>query len=104
MRDYALDGIAMIRGRSGADLENEVMLRLALERVVTVVGEAAARLSTEFRESHPEVPWPLMIGMRNRLVHGYDDVALATLWETASQSLPALVSQLDAILGDGGNG
>lgn len=40
----------------------------------------------------PGVPWPQVVGMRNRLIHGYDDVDLTILWEIATVDMPALVS------------
>ena len=85
---------------TGADLHRDSMLRLALERVVTVLGEAAGRLPGEWREAHPQAPWALMIGMRNRLIHGYDDIALDTLWDTAANDLPELIRSIDLILAE----
>lgn len=47
-----------------------------------IIGEAAKRLSASLRELHPEVPWELMAGMRNRIIHGYDAVDLDEVWRT----------------------
>ena len=66
----------------------------ALMRCVGVIGEAAARLGPQFYAEHPEVPWRLVVGMRNRLVHGYHDVDDAKLWQTASEDLPELYRQI----------
>ena len=66
----------------------------ALMRCVEVIGEAATRLGPEFYQAHPEVPWRLVVGMRNRLVHGYDEVDDARLWQTASEDLPELSRQI----------
>jgi uncharacterized protein with HEPN domain len=63
---------------------------------VMVLGEAANRLSETFREEHTEIPWRLMIGMRNRLIHGYDDVDLDEVWNTATRDVPALLQALEA--------
>ncbi len=62
-----------------------------------VLGEAAKRLSTAFREEHPDVPWKAIAGMRDRLLHGYDDVDLDLVWKTVDEDLPALVTRLDAL-------
>ncbi len=51
------------------------------------------------RLRHPEIPWPEMVGMRNRLIHGYDMVDWAVLQGTITVDLPQLVTQLDAMLG-----
>jgi uncharacterized protein with HEPN domain len=60
-------------------------------RCIEIIGEAASRLSKEFRKAHPDVPWQYMIGMRNRIIHGYFDIDPDLVWKTASQELPALV-------------
>ena len=62
----------------------------ALRRCVEFIGEAATRLGPPFHPEHPEVPWRLAVGRRNRLVQGYDDVDDARLWRTASEDLPEL--------------
>lgn len=59
-----------------------------------VVGEASKRLSIEFRESHPDVPWSRMAGMRDRLIHAYDDVDLLLVWEAVTEVLPPIVQYL----------
>ena len=46
------------------------------------IGEMTNHLSAEFRESHPDIPWRLMVGLRNRLVHDYDGIRLMIVWET----------------------
>jgi uncharacterized protein with HEPN domain len=63
-----------------------------------IVGEAAARVSPEFRESHPEFEWADMIGMRNRLIHVYFDINLNIVWRTVSEELPRLIAQIEPIL------
>ena len=78
------------------------MLQLALVRLVEIVGEAAARVSPEAQERFPSIPWQQARGMRNRLVHGYDTVDLAVLWDTIQDDLPALIVQLREALGQSG--
>ena len=58
------------------------------------VGEAARHVSAEWREAHPEFPWPNIIGMRHRIVHDYISVDIDILWETASRNLPELIGLL----------
>ena len=74
------------------------MLQFALVRALEIVGEAAARISEPTRTGHPEIPWTAIIGMRNRLVHGYFDVDLEIVWRTATESLPALIVTLESLL------
>ena len=84
MLDYAREAVSMIEGKNRADLHRERMLELALVRLIEVIGEAAARVTPESREKHGSIPWPEVVGMRNRLIHGYDQVDLDVLWDTIS--------------------
>jgi uncharacterized protein with HEPN domain len=79
-------------------LEQQRILQLALTRLVEIVGEAANRLSAETQLMHPKIPWPQIIGMRNRLIHGYDVIDLDLLWDTIASDLPPLIVALQKIL------
>ena len=81
-------------GRSRADLDTDRMLLFAVIRAIEVVGEAASKLSEEFRAAHPSIPWRAIIGMRNRLIHAYFDIDTETVWETTTQELPPILNQL----------
>ena len=61
---------------------------------LTVIGEAVKRLSAEFRASHPQLPWVLMAGMRDHLVHGYDLVDWDEAWKTAIIDIPNLLEKI----------
>lgn len=63
-------------------------------RRIEIIGEAARRITDETRSSHPEIPWSDMIGMRNLMIHDYDDVDLLIVWETVKQSLPELIARI----------
>jgi uncharacterized protein with HEPN domain len=64
---------------------------------LTLIGEACRRVSATFREAHPEVQWPAIIGLRNRIVHEYDDVDLDSVWTVVSKDLPELMVALAAL-------
>ena len=98
MLDHAQEAISMVGERQRQDLRQDRMLELALVRLIEIIGEAAARVSPEGRTEHPSIPWPEIIGMRNRLVHGYDEVDLDVLWDTIEFDLPPLVRTLLQIL------
>jgi uncharacterized protein with HEPN domain len=70
----------------------------AVIRRFEIIGEAARRISDSFRSNHPELPWAEMIGMRNLLIHEYDDVDLHVVWRTVVHELPDLVRKIEAIL------
>jgi uncharacterized protein with HEPN domain len=98
MLDYAQRAQAMMAGRQRADLDSDVVLQLALTRAVEVIGEAASRVSEPYRSKHPEIPWRDIVGMRNRLIHGYDTVDVNLLWGTVATELPPLIVTLERIL------
>jgi uncharacterized protein with HEPN domain len=50
------------------------MLAFALVHAILIVGEAAGKVTAELRDQHPQVPWALITGMRNRLVHAFFDI------------------------------
>jgi len=63
-----------------------------------VMGEAAKRLSPDFRARHSEIPWSLVAGMRDKLIHGYDIVDLDEVWRTAVVDVPDLLTSLEPLL------
>ncbi len=90
----AEQAIEFTKDRKRSELDQNVMLGLALVRLLEIIGEAAWRVSEAMRSRYPEVPWRDMTDMRNRLIHGYFDIDLDTVWETVTAQLPPLVSQL----------
>ncbi|MBF0550199.1 MAG: DUF86 domain-containing protein [Deltaproteobacteria bacterium] len=70
----------------------------AVIRRFIVIGEAVARLSSEFKAKYPEVPWHQMYGMRNHIIHGYEAINLNTIWDTSKNMLPGLRPQIEEII------
>jgi len=95
MLDSARRARAMSEGRQRRDLDSDDMFQLALTRLVEIIGEAASRVSQPTRMAHPEIPWAGIVGMRNRLIHGYDAVDLDLLWDTLTEDLPPLTAALE---------
>jgi uncharacterized protein with HEPN domain len=98
MLDHAAEAVQMAEGRQRHDLEADRQFCLALTHLVEIVGEAAARVSPEGRERWQAIPWRGVIGLRNRLIHGYDAVDLDILWIIVQDDLPPLVAELRRIL------
>jgi uncharacterized protein with HEPN domain len=63
-----------------------------------VLGEAVKRLSDQLRASTPGVPWKLVAGMRDKLIHHYDNVDLEEVWRTVHSDIPALINQLEDLV------
>ena len=96
--EHAREAVSMIEGKERADLRHERMLELSLIRLIEVVGEAAARVTPEGQAKYSSIPWPQVVGMRNRLIHGYDQVDLDILWDTIEVDLPPFITKLEKIL------
>jgi uncharacterized protein with HEPN domain len=98
MRDHAQEAIELLGDMTLEELRTDRTVQLALVQLVEIVGEAASRVDAEVRSAHPAVPWQLAAGMRHRLIHGYDLIEYAVVYDTVKDDLPQLVAQLDAIL------
>jgi uncharacterized protein with HEPN domain len=70
----------------------------AVIRELMIVGEAAKKISMEFRAAHPEIPWRDITGMRDVLVHDYRDVNLQNVWVAATESVADLVEKLEPLI------
>jgi uncharacterized protein with HEPN domain len=87
-----------ISGRVRADLDSDRMLLFAVVRAIEIIGEAASKISPETRGAGRDVPWNQIVATRNRLIHGYFDIDHGILWKTATDEIPALLSQLRTII------
>ena len=76
----------------------EPQLQDAVARRLIIIGEAATRLSQPFRDSMPEIPWRMVMGMRHVLVHDYGRQSARTLWQTAKEDLVKLKSALSRVV------
>ena len=101
MLEHATEAVALCGTRNATDLRKDRMLSLALTRLIEIIGEAATRVSKTTRDSHPEIPWPDVIGTRNRLIHAYDEIDHDVLLETVTDDLPPLIAALSHIIGAG---
>jgi uncharacterized protein with HEPN domain len=75
-------------------IEQNRTVRRAVERNFEILGEAGGRVSDEFRHQHPEIDWRKIIGLRNIIIHRYEKVESAVLWEVIVSNLPTLSNQL----------
>jgi uncharacterized protein with HEPN domain len=98
MLEHAREAVAMIESKDRTNLQRERKLELSLIRLIEVVGEAAARVTPEGQKKYPYIPWSQVVSMRNRLIHGYDQVDLNILWDTIEDDLPPLIAELEKIL------
>ena len=95
---YTREALELSRGRTRADLDTDRMLNLALTRLLEIIGEAAARVPPETKTTLPGIPWPEIVGLRNRLIHGYDNVNFDILWAILVDDLPVLIAELERVV------
>ena len=102
LSEAATKAIAFTNGRTRSDLDDDELLRLAVTKLVEIVGEAAKQVSPEVRAAHPHIPWTAAARMRDRLIHHYFDINLDVLWQTVTSDLPKLLETLPAMDYDDG--
>lgn len=96
--DAALAAGEFVQGMSSDQFAADLKTRYAVVRALEIVGEATKNVEAAYRDSHPEIPWRLMAGMRDRLIHGYATVDYQVVWQTVTCDLPTVVPLLRAIL------
>jgi len=98
MLDAAREAAQMAQGKTRADLDTDRPLNLSLVRLLEIVGEAAGRVPADERAKYSGIPWVQIVGLRNRLIHGYDNVDYDILWEIVTKDLPPLIAELEKIV------
>jgi uncharacterized protein with HEPN domain len=81
-------------------LQEDELVEVWVVHHLQIIGEAASRLSKEFRDKHTYVAWGSMIGMRHVLVHGYFETDTEIVWKVVEKDLPTLKEQLETILAE----
>ena len=94
MLDMSQKALRLVEGKQRRDYDDDESLRLALAHLLQVIGEAARHVSQAFWDSHPDIPWKAIIGMRHKVVHDYMDVDEDIVWDTVTTELGPLVDQL----------
>jgi uncharacterized protein with HEPN domain len=98
MLEHARGVMRAVQDRSVAEYLADEDLRLAIERRIEIIGEAAKRLSTRFQDAHPEIPWRKIIAQRNVLAHEYGEVQAEIIWQVATGSIPDLIAALEPLI------
>ncbi len=90
--------VSFVRGVDKAGFLGDVKTQSAVLYQLIVIGEAVKRLSAEFRVQHDGIPWSLVSGMRDHLIHGYDIVDWDEVWKTATDDVPGLLREIDRLV------
>ena len=81
--------------------EQNTLVQDGIVKNIGVLGEAAkniTRVAPDFAARHADIPWELMYGMRNRVIHGYFDINTEVLWQTVRDDLPELRRSIEAAI------
>jgi uncharacterized protein with HEPN domain len=84
-------------GKDKAAFTADAQLVAAVSFEIAILGEAVKRLSVGLQKANSEIPWRKIAGMRDRLIHGYNDIDVDELWNTAIRDVPVLLAQLRGI-------
>jgi uncharacterized protein with HEPN domain len=87
-----------VQGMTKETFLGDLKTQSAVLHQLTVIGEAVKRLSQTFRDRYPILPWSLMAGMRDHLIHGYDAIDLDEVWNTATRDVPEVLIKIEPLL------
>ena len=104
-KEYVIDileaaklALRYVSGKTKDEFLKDTQCQDAVIRRLEIIGEAVRRISDETRATYPKLPWKAMVGMRNVMIHEYDDVDLVIVWDTVQNDLSPLVAALEEIV------
>jgi len=98
MLQYAEQLRDFVAGRTYQDYLSDKQLRLAVERCIEIIGEAARNVSRTFQAAHPEIPWQKIVAQRHVLANEYGEIQHDRIWVVATKYVPALIEQLQPLV------
>ncbi len=90
--------VSFVQGMTKEAFLDDAKTQSSVLYQLIVMGEAVKRLSPDLRTQHPEIPWALVAGMRDHLIHGYDVIDWDQVWSTVTRDVPDLLIKLDVFL------
>ncbi len=98
MLDSITKGISFIKGFNFDKFKEDFKTKYALIRAIEIIGEASKKVPKQIKETHPEIPWREISGMRDKLVHDYFGVNAKVVCQTAKKDLPVLKKLLKNLM------
>ncbi len=89
-----------VEGMDLTKFTTDFMCQDAVIRRIEIIGEASTKIDPVFQEEHSAIPWHLMRGMRNRLIHDYNEIDIELVWQTIQNDIPNLKKKIESILED----
>jgi uncharacterized protein with HEPN domain len=87
-----------VTGMTYEQFEADLKTHFAVVRAIEIIGEATKRLPLTVRDQYPHIPWKDMAGMRDIIIHGYDNVNLQIVWGVVKRDIPRIKPQIQQIL------
>lgn len=99
-----LDGMnkaeVLLEGVGYSQFESDFRINFAVVRSLEIIGEAAKRQPEEVRQEYPDIPWKGMAVMRERIMHGYDNVDLQIVWDVVKSNIPQIKPKIERVIKD----
>ena len=86
-----------VSGVSFNDFTKDKMRKLAVERQLEVIGQAANKISKNTQSLYPDIPWQNIIGLRNKLAHDYGEILAKRIWDISKNSIEDLYLKITGI-------
>jgi uncharacterized protein with HEPN domain len=90
----------LLEGVSFSQFESDFRINFAVVRALEIIGEAAKHLPDELRQRDPDFPWKSMAGMRDRIIHGYDNIDLQIVWAVVKNDIPKIKPHMELVIKD----
>jgi uncharacterized protein with HEPN domain len=94
MLDAARELEEILSGVDRAAFDAQRTYQLSAIHLLQTIGEASRKVSEAWRRDHPEIEWPKIVGMRNRIVHDYRNINFDVVWDIATVEIPRLIAAL----------
>jgi len=99
MLDMAQKAVDALKDKSRSQFDQDEVLMAGISYFIQTIGEAASKISKEFRDQNPHIPWNDIIGMRHKIVHDYLTVDFDVVWDVVKSELPPLLEKLKKLAG-----
>lgn len=96
--DYANSALEFIENIPYENFISDKKVIFATIRALEVIGESSNRIADEIKQKYPNLPWVQMRGLRNRIIHNYDDIDYTIVWNVLKNEIPKLISQIEEII------
>jgi uncharacterized protein with HEPN domain len=90
--------IRVTTGLQRDQFDRDDVIQDSVIRQIEIIGEAAAKVSKEFKADNTNIAWREMVGMRNRLIHDYSEIDLAQVWKTVREDIPKLIRLIEPLV------